>query len=370
MDQNIEKLLKEFRILLDFLSKNNYYAIQRFPLREYSNNSFLLLNELGNLKRYLTLRNNIFSISIKPSFYSSIYPDSFLLFLRDFFFLNKKFHNNNRAWEEFIPQDLISRLITKKLLRKHDSINWYFSYRIVPYYDKLFITSRYDRKENNFTFLSFDSLYFASFLTQRLNAISFSSHRSLDLCCGIGIQSFMVSPFSKSVIGVDINPFAVQLSKINSVLNNYKNCIFQQSSMFNELSGLFDLIVANPPFVFYNGSDNENIDSAGGKPYGLGYTLKIIKQLSIFLRKNGKAFILTRTPIFYDGDYLLKILPDYLTDDFGWIFHYISDSVSPLDSFEIKIGIKGYRNIILEIFRSNFRIVHKYSLWHRRTALF
>jgi len=40
------------------------------------------------------------------------------------------------------------------------------------------------------------------------------------------------------------------------------------------------------------------LDSNGGEPYGLGITLDIIKQLKKFLSNDGKAFILTKTPIF------------------------------------------------------------------------
>jgi len=57
-----------------------------------------------------------------------------------------------------------------------------------------------------------------------------------------------MSSFCDHVIGVDINPRAVEFSRFNSVLNGIANVTFMESDLFNSLRGQeFDLIVFNSP---------------------------------------------------------------------------------------------------------------------------
>ena len=116
------------------------------------------------------------------------------------------------------------------------------------------------------------------------------------------------------------------------------------------------------------------MDSNGGEPYGLGITLDIIKQLKKFLSNDGKAFILTKTPIFNQRwDYLKNQLP-YLLEktSFKCIYHHISDSTNPIQFFEKQLGISGYRNVIIEILNINKLDMqyHKYPYWQRKITLF
>ena len=52
------------------------------------------------------------------------------------------------------------------------------------------------------------------------------------------------------VIGTDINPRAVALSRINAALNGIGNVEFREGDMFAPVAGeTFDLIISQPPFV-------------------------------------------------------------------------------------------------------------------------
>jgi methylase of polypeptide subunit release factors len=190
------------------------------------------------------------------------------------------------------------------------------------------------------------------------------------MCCGVGIQAFFVRPFCQKVLGIDINEHAVGLAKTNASLNRFSNCAFERGVLFEGINERFDLIVSNPPFIFFEDFNNRGEDSDGKQPYGLGVTINIIKALPAHLKRNGWAFIITRSPVFKQGDYLFDNLSNFLHRDFGCNYRYISDSINPLASFERNLGIKGYRYVILEIFRGGNYKIMEYPFWHRKTNIF
>ncbi|MBM4053444.1 MAG: class I SAM-dependent methyltransferase [Planctomycetes bacterium] len=362
-------MIEELKLAFDFLKMSNYRTVNRFPLRKYPLLSIpLWINEIDVFRKFLFRGNNLFSISLNPSIYLSIYYNKHLLILRDLFFLNKSFPLE--IWGSLFPKDWIGRWQENNLLREEEDKNLRFIYRVVPYDGHFFVTSRFERTEPHFTFLSYDSFYFASFLNKRLKSLSFGGEQALDMCCGVGIQAFAISQFSEEVIGVDINPNAVYLACINASINQFRNCEFKNSSFFDGLNNSFDLIVSNPPFIFSENTDSKKFDSHGGEPFGLNITLALIKTIPDFLKDNGRAFIITRVPVFAEGDYLFNNLANFLHKSFGFYYHYVSDSIVPLESFEMNVGIKRYRHIILEIFKGNQRKMMRYSYWHRRTSLF
>ena len=72
--------------------------------------------------------------------------------------------------------------------------------------------------------------------------------RGLDMGCGSGVFSLVMSSFCEQVIGVDINPRAIEFSRFNSALNGVRNVAFIESELFDSVRGQqFDLIVFNSP---------------------------------------------------------------------------------------------------------------------------
>lgn len=75
--------------------------------------------------------------------------------------------------------------------------------------------------------------------------------RALDLGCGCGVLALTMAAYCGEVIGADINPRAVELSRFNAALNGVENVRFVQSDLFEGLpSGQFDQIVFNAPVGF------------------------------------------------------------------------------------------------------------------------
>jgi carbamoyltransferase len=73
---------------------------------------------------------------------------------------------------------------------------------------------------------------------------------TLDLCTGSGVQALLAASHSGHVIGVDINPRAVNFANFNRIFNEICNVTFLEGDLFEPVKGeTFDLVIANPPFV-------------------------------------------------------------------------------------------------------------------------
>lgn len=76
------------------------------------------------------------------------------------------------------------------------------------------------------------------------------SARTLDLCCGSGIQALLAAEYSREVVAVDINPRAVRMAEFNARMNGIENVTFLTGDLYGPVEGqTFDAVLANPPFV-------------------------------------------------------------------------------------------------------------------------
>ena len=73
---------------------------------------------------------------------------------------------------------------------------------------------------------------------------------TLDLGTGSGAQAFLAARHSEHVIGLDLNPRALRLARLNASLNDVETVDWRQGNLFEPVRDeRFELIVANPPFV-------------------------------------------------------------------------------------------------------------------------
>ena len=70
---------------------------------------------------------------------------------------------------------------------------------------------------------------------------------SLDVGCGYGFLSVVLAKELKITgVGVDVNLRALELAKKNAKLNQV-SVSFKESNIYENVSGVFDLIITNPP---------------------------------------------------------------------------------------------------------------------------
>ncbi|MDO5061135.1 MAG: class I SAM-dependent methyltransferase [Actinomycetaceae bacterium] len=73
-------------------------------------------------------------------------------------------------------------------------------------------------------------------------------HRALDLGTGCGILGMYAALHCDEVVATDISERALQIAAFNATLNQVKLSLVQ-GSLFEPVTGNFDLIMSNPPFV-------------------------------------------------------------------------------------------------------------------------
>ncbi|WBB97030.1 class I SAM-dependent methyltransferase [Solwaraspora sp. WMMA2080] len=81
--------------------------------------------------------------------------------------------------------------------------------------------------------------------------------RALDMGCGSGVLSLVLADRYDAVLGLDVNPRAVALSRLNAALNGLTNATFDEGDLFEPAEGRFSRIVFNSPT---NEEGNEFVD--------------------------------------------------------------------------------------------------------------
>ena len=80
--------------------------------------------------------------------------------------------------------------------------------------------------------------------------------RVLDMGTGSGNNAILAARRAHDVIGVDINPHAVEAARANAARNGVAaRTTFSQSDLFEAVDGQFDLIVFDPPFRWFRPRD-------------------------------------------------------------------------------------------------------------------
>lgn len=113
---------------------------------------------------------------------------------------------------------------------------------------------------------------------------------ALDLGAGSGWQSLLASRHCDRVVGVDVNPRALNFAAFNAALNGAVNIELRAGSWFEPVAGeLFDLIVCNPPFVI---SPDETFLFRDTGPAGHALVGQIVRGAAAHLREGGVATVM------------------------------------------------------------------------------
>jgi len=115
--------------------------------------------------------------------------------------------------------------------------------------------------------------------------------RVLDLGTGSGIQALSAARDADYVLGIDINPRAVELAARNAKANGISNANFILSDLFENVEGVFDTIIFNPPYLPVNEQGELERAWSGGH---LGRVLidRFIKNVKSHLNPNAIVYIL------------------------------------------------------------------------------
>lgn len=129
--------------------------------------------------------------------------------------------------------------------------------------------------------------------------------RVLDMCTGSGCILISLLKMMQDVrgkdsiwgIGVDISEKALEIAGMNARKNNV-DAVFIKSDLFENVEGMYDVIVSNPPYIKTSVIEqleeevklHDPYDALDGKEDGLYFYRKIVKDSTRYLKRDGKLF--------------------------------------------------------------------------------
>ena len=122
----------------------------------------------------------------------------------------------------------------------------------------------------------------------------------LDMGTGCGILGIIAAEKAKTVVAVDVNPYAVRCARENANLNNVQNKIYcLQGDLFRPLSERFkfDVVLFNTPYLPVNNTEAEAwIERAwAGGATGRQVINRFISETPNHLKKSGRVFLMQST---------------------------------------------------------------------------
>jgi methylase of polypeptide subunit release factors len=170
--------------------------------------------------------------------------------------------------------------------------NWRSLVRLSSLNGQLYLHSAYPTIDADAVFFGPDTYRFARAIESYLKSSSREVKAAVDICCGAGpgaISIALARP-GANVLAVDINEKALRFSRINAALAGVQNVEACYSNLLFDVEGLFDLIVANPPYLV---DASERAYRHGGGPLGAGLSLAIADAALQRLAPNGTLLLYT-----------------------------------------------------------------------------
>lgn len=153
-------------------------------------------------------------------------------------------------------------------------------------------------------FRVYDKVYFPredSFLV--LNNLSFKSRENiLELGTGCGIIAITCAKKGAQVVATDISKQALRCAQNNAKANAVE-IKFVKSDLFEKVSGRFDKIIFNAPYLPCDRKSLLDKTECGGKK-GDELLLKVVEQARRYLKKGGALYVVCSS---LSGDFLNKL---------------------------------------------------------------
>lgn len=193
--------------------------------------------------------------------------------------------------EGVVPSSIVGAMRDAGVLAAAGA-GWRSTVRISSLDELLFLHSAYPTTGEDAVFFGPDTYRFA----QAIAALPpVPVRRAVDIGCGAGPGAVLIarSHPDAEVLGVDINEAALRLTRANAVLAGVSVSAVQ-SDLLKNVKLVFDLIVANPPYM---------VDSAkrayrdGGGPLGAGLSLAIVEVALEHLAPGGTLLLYTGSAI-------------------------------------------------------------------------
>lgn len=238
-----------------------------------------------------------------------------------------------------IPREIFELMQAAEVIESH-KMGWRSLLRASTLNNHLFFHSVYPTVEADAIFFGPDTYRFAAAIEHQLDTSSGPVHRAVDIGCGAGPGAIAVACRNPSaeVLAVDINDSALRLTAINASVSGVANIALCHSDLLHGVEGMFDLIVANPPYL---------VDPArrayrhGGGALGAGLSLDIVDAALQRLSPGGSLLLYTGTAIINGVD-RFRLTVERKLRDAGVQWRYTE--IDP-DVFGEELSCSAYANV-------------------------
>jgi methylase of polypeptide subunit release factors len=169
--------------------------------------------------------------------------------------------------------------------------------------EQIFVHSAFPTEQGDAVFFGPDTYRFARVIRQSLATWERRPARIIDIGAGSGAGGLHAAASMRDawpqVVLTDINEQALRFSRINTALNNVPNVEVVESNLYDDVSGDFDLIIANPPYLV---DARERTYRHGGGEFGGTLSVQIAEQGIVRLAPGGRLLLYTGSAIVEGAD--------------------------------------------------------------------
>lgn len=223
-----------------------------------------------------------------------------------------------------VPTDIRELMQRAEVIEQQED-GWRSRVRFSSLAGQLFVHSAYPTVDANAVFFGPDTYRYAGALKNHFALDSRPVQRAVDIGCGAGPGAILTAANypNAQFFAVDINQQALRFTRINAAMAEVavEACY---SNLLLDVSGQFDLVVANPPYLV---DSSERAYRHGGGPLGAGLSLAIVDAALKRLAPNGTLLLYTGVAIVNNSDPFRAEIERRLPDDVRWSYQEIDPDV-------------------------------------------
>lgn len=233
----------------------------------------------------------------------------------------------SRAFPRSLPPTKVLELLEAAGALVEEGNLWRSTIRWASLGELLCVHSAYPTEAPDAVFFGPDTYRFAQVIETFLQHQGGHVRRAVDIGCGSGAGALLVARAcpAAEVLAADINPLALELTRVNAELAGLENLRPVQSNLLGSIEGELDLIIANPPYML---DPQERAYRHGGGNLGAGLSLKIVEAALSRLAAGGTLLLYTGVAMVHGRDPFLQTLQQRLANSScSWTYRELDPDV-------------------------------------------